>query len=147
MRVSQSIVLSDSTSAAEARRASIRMAESLGLSETKSGEAAIIVTEAARNAVIYGGGGELVLCGQKNNDGAQLDILALDRGPGIPDLQRALADGYSTGSTPGTGLGAIRRMAASFDLFSTATGTALFARVAQLGSAQAVKSTLEIAGI
>ncbi len=147
MRFSQSIVLSDSTSAAEARRVSLRMAESLGLNETKAGEAAIIVTEAARNAVIYGGGGELVLCGQKNKDAAQLDILALDRGPGIPDLPRALEDGYSTGGTPGTGLGAIRRMAASFDVFSTATGTALFARVVQFASAPVVHSTLEVAGI
>jgi anti-sigma regulatory factor (Ser/Thr protein kinase) len=147
MRLSQSIALSDSTSAAEARRLSVRMAESLGLNETKSGEAAIIVMEAARNAVIYGGGGELVLCGQKNKDEARIDILALDRGPGIPDLPRALTDGYSTGSTPGTGLGAIRRMAASFDLFSTAMGTALFARVAQPASVPTGKSTLEVAGI
>ncbi len=147
MRVSQSIALSDSTSAAEARRVSLRMAESLGLSETKSGEAAIIVMEAARNAVIYGGGGHLVLCGHKNKNETRLDILALDRGPGIPDLTRAFEDGYSTGSTPGTGLGAIRRMAASFDLFSTATGTALFARVVQPASAPTAKSTLEVAGI
>jgi anti-sigma regulatory factor (Ser/Thr protein kinase) len=118
MFLSQWVPLSDSSSTAEARRAGARIAALLGLNETRSGEAAIVITEAARNAVVYGGGGQLVLSGKKSSHETRMDIMALDKGPGIADLTRALQDGYSTGGTPGTGLGAIRRMADVFDIFS-----------------------------
>ena len=124
------------------------MAASLGLNETKSGETAIVITEAARNAVIYGGGGQLVLSGIKSKHGTRMEILALDRGPGISDLSRALQDGYSTGGTPGTGLGAIKRLAEAFDVFSNAKGTAIFARIEQMEKERhSGKSSVEFAGL
>src|SRR5947209_3880177 len=147
MFLSQIISLSDSSSTAEARRAGARMATSLGLSETKSGEAAIVITEAARNALIYGGGGQIVLSGTRCGPAAKMDILTLDRGRGISDMARALEDGYSTGGTPGTGLGAIRRIAEVFDIFSNDKGTAVFARIEQENTQQKPKSSLEIAGL
>ena len=61
MFFSSKVALKDKTSTGEARRAAIRLAEALGMDEVKTGEAAIIVTEAARNAVVHGGGGELLL--------------------------------------------------------------------------------------
>jgi anti-sigma regulatory factor (Ser/Thr protein kinase) len=147
MFLSQTVALSDSTSTAEARRAGARMAASLDLSETKSSEASIIITEAARNAVVYGGGGQLVLSGAKFNQETRLDILAMDRGPGITDISRALEDGYSTGGTPGTGLGAIRRQADAFDLFTNAKGTTVFARITEREGAQEAKPTVNIVGL
>ena len=66
-----------------------------------------------------------------------MEIVALDRGPGIADLSRALQDGYSTGGTPGTGLGAIKRMAEIFDVFSNGKGTAIFARDRAAGDSDA----------
>ena len=50
---------------------------------------------------------------------ARLDVLALDRGPGMSDVDRCLADGYSTAGSPGTGLGAIGRLADQFDIYSS----------------------------
>ena len=149
MFFSQTVSLSDFSSTAEARRAGARMAASLGLNETKSGETAIVITEAARNAVIYGGGGQLVLSGIKSKSETRMDIVALDRGPGITDLSRALQDGYSTGGTPGTGLGAIKRMAEVFDVFSSAKGTARFCphRAAGKRSALAASPSVELAGL
>jgi anti-sigma regulatory factor (Ser/Thr protein kinase) len=148
MFLSRTIPLSDSSSTAEARMAGARMAAFLGFNETKSGEIAIVITEAARNAVVYGGGGQLVLSGIKSNTETRIEILALDRGPGIADVSRALQDGYSTGGTPGTGLGAIKRMAKAFDLFSNAKGTALFARVEQPENVHhSRKSSVEFAGL
>jgi anti-sigma regulatory factor (Ser/Thr protein kinase) len=142
------VSLSDFSSTAEARRAGARMAASLGLNEKKSGETAIVITEAARNAVVYGGGGQLVLSGIKSKHETRMEILALDRGPGIADLSRALQDGYSTGGTPGTGLGAIKRMAEVFDVFSNAKGTAIFARIEQPESELRLrKSSVELAGL
>ena len=148
MFLSQTVALSDFSSTAEARRAGARMAASLGMSETKSGETAIVITEAARNAVVYGGGGQLVLSGTKSRHETRMEILALDRGPGIADLSRALQDGYSTGGTPGTGLGAIKRMAEVFDVFTSAKGTAVFARIEQPGNEHPPrKSSVEFAGL
>jgi anti-sigma regulatory factor (Ser/Thr protein kinase)/serine/threonine protein phosphatase PrpC len=146
MFLSQSIPLADSSSTAEARRAGARMAAALGLNETKAGEAAVIITEAARNAVIYGGGGQLMLSGIKSRYETRMDILALDKGPGIADLTRALQDGYSSGGTPGTGLGAIRRMAQVFDVFTNSKGTALFARVVQDEGAEHSRSAVDFSG-
>jgi anti-sigma regulatory factor (Ser/Thr protein kinase) len=147
MFLSQSIPLSDSSSTAEARRAGARMAATLGLNETKAGEAAIVITEAARNAVVYGGGGQLMLSGTKSKYETRMDILAMDKGPGIADMTRALQDGYSTGGTPGTGLGAIRRIADVFDVFSNSKGTALFARITQTEAAEAFRSSVDFAGL
>jgi hypothetical protein len=74
--------------------------------------------------------------------------VALDRGPGIVNLSQALQDGYSTGGTPGTGLGAIKRMAEVFDVFSNAKGTAVFARIEQLENEHhSRKSSVEFAGL
>lgn len=148
MFLSQTVSLSDFSSTAEARRVGARMAALLGLNETKSGETAIVITEAARNAVVYGGGGQLLLSGIKSKNETRMDIVALDRGPGIADLSRALQDGYSTGGTPGTGLGAIKRMAEAFDVFSSAKGTAIFARIEQLENERHPgKSSVELAGL
>ncbi|HEY1937840.1 MAG TPA: SpoIIE family protein phosphatase [Candidatus Angelobacter sp.] len=147
MFLSQIVALSDTSSAAEARRAGARMAASLGFNETKSGEAAIVITEAARNALNYGGGGQIVLSGLRSASVARMDILILDRGKGISDMARALQDGYSTGGTPGTGLGAIRRMAEVFDIFSNDKGTAVFARIDQEETQPKFKPSLEIAGL
>lgn len=148
MFLSQTVPLSDFSSTAEARRAGARMAASLGLNETKSGETAIVITEAARNAVVYGGGGQLLLSGIKSKNETRMDIVALDRGPGIADLSRALQDGYSTGGTPGTGLGAIKRMAEVFDVFSSAKGTAIFARIEQQENERHPgRSSVELAGL
>ena len=122
------------------------MAASLGLSETKLGETALVITEAARNAVVHGGGGYLVLSGTKSKSGTWMDIVALDRGPGIADLPRALQDGYSTGGTPGTGLGAIKRRADVFDVFSNAKGTAIFARIEQCEQ-QGSPSLVDVAAV
>ncbi|HZI58879.1 MAG TPA: SpoIIE family protein phosphatase [Verrucomicrobiae bacterium] len=146
MFLSQWVPLSDSSSAAEARREGARIAALLGLNETKSGEAAIVITEAARNAVVYGGGGQLVLAGTRSSHETRMDIMALDKGPGIADLTRALQDGYSTGGTPGTGLGAIRRLADVFDVFSNNKGTALFARIAQSEPSQESRSAVDFSG-
>jgi hypothetical protein len=59
-----------------------------------------------------------------------VEALIVDKGPGIADMERALRDGYSTAGTPGTGLGAVARVADTFDIYSKeGAGTALLVRV------------------
>ena len=58
-----------------------------------------------------------------------VELLAIDRGPGMTDVARCMSDGYSTGGTPGTGLGAVRRLADEFDIYSApGEGTIVMAR-------------------
>src|SRR5262249_26251017 len=59
-----------------------------------------------------------------------LEIVSIDRGPGLTDIEKCLTDGYSTAGSQGTGLGAIRRLSSAWDIFSQASsGTVQVARV------------------
>lgn len=75
-------------------------------------------SEIGRNTVDYGGGGTLRI--QVLRDGARRGVRLTfeDQGPGIPDLARALTDGYSTGSGLGLGLSGAKRLSNEFDVQS-----------------------------
>jgi anti-sigma regulatory factor (Ser/Thr protein kinase) len=114
----------------EARRDALRLAETHGLDATMAGRAAIVATELAKNLLRHGGGGELLLQPIVAERASVIELLAIDRGRGMQHVERCLQDGYSTGGTPGTGLGAVRRLAAEFDIYSVAgVGTVVMARV------------------
>jgi serine/threonine-protein kinase RsbT len=72
----------------------------------------------ARNALVHGGGGTVRL--QALNDGMRkgLRLTFEDRGPGIPDVELALKDGYSTGTGLGLGLSGSRRLSNEFAIDS-----------------------------
>jgi hypothetical protein len=85
-----------------------------------------VLTEAATNILKHAGHGELLV---RPLHGA-VELIALDRGPGMADVGAALADGHSTAGTPGTGLGAIRRLSNQFAIYSQpGMGTVLRALV------------------
>ena len=104
------ITAGDESQLGSARRKALTMASALDFDELHCGQLGIAVTEAARNLSSHGGGGELLLTPWQVRDAAGIDVLALDKGPGIADIGLAMRDGYSTGSTPGTGLGALARL-------------------------------------
>lgn len=121
--------MGDASRVGEARRHAAQLAAQLGLDETTAGRLALVVTELGNNLVRHAEGGRLLIA-QRQRDQPEVELLALDDGPGIADTARALADGFSTGGTPGTGLGAVRRLASDFDLHSEpGVGTVLLARV------------------
>ncbi|GLC23706.1 anti-sigma regulatory factor [Roseisolibacter agri] len=76
-------------------------------------------SELARNAVVYGGGGIARL--ETLDDGARrgLRVVFEDQGPGIPDIELALRDGFTSGNGLGLGLGGARRLVNDFDVRST----------------------------
>ena len=76
-------------------------------------------SELARNAVDYGGGGVVLLEQLLEGARAGLRITFTDRGPGIPDLELAQTDGYSTGTGLGMGLGGSRRLVNEFTIASS----------------------------
>lgn len=75
-------------------------------------------SELARNTLIYGGGGTLVLTALRDGLKKGLRLVFEDEGPGIPDIQQALQDGFTTGSGLGMGLGGARRLVSDFDIQS-----------------------------
>jgi serine/threonine-protein kinase RsbT len=77
-------------------------------------------SELGRNLLVYGGGGEVRL--DIVRDGARngLRVIFEDRGPGIPDVEQALKDGFTTGTGLGLGLGGARRLVNDFDIVSNA---------------------------
>lgn len=124
------IAVTDASQMGEARRAATRWAEVAGLSETQRAEAGIVATELGNNLAKYGTGGKMLIQPRSVGGAAGLEILAIDSGPGMADVQRCMQDGFSTGGTPGTGLGAVRRIAAEFDLCSIPElGTVVLARI------------------
>jgi anti-sigma regulatory factor (Ser/Thr protein kinase) len=127
---SQRTALDDVSQVGEVRRLASANCRANGLDETLAGRVAVVVTEAATNAVRHGRGGELLIRSLEAGEARGLEVLTLDRGPGIADVGRALGDGHSTGGTPGTGLGAIRRLSTVFDLYTVpGQGTAVLAQV------------------
>ncbi|MGE5538866.1 MAG: anti-sigma regulatory factor [Gemmatimonas sp.] len=75
-------------------------------------------SEIARNTIDYGGGGKLVLEDVRAGVRKGIRLVFSDQGPGIPDIQRALTDGYTTGSGLGLGLSGAKRLSSEFDIKS-----------------------------
>lgn len=141
----QRFVIDDATKVGEARRAAQTLA-TFEFNAELAGKVAIAATELANNMHRHAGGGELLVQLLGSGDDAVLELLALDRGPGMSDVTQCMRDGYSTGGTPGTGLGAVKRLASEFDIHSHAgEGTVVMARfgASQLHRYGAVNVPLE----
>jgi anti-sigma regulatory factor (Ser/Thr protein kinase) len=137
--IHSSTAITDQSTVGEARRTALQHAQVLGFDEASRSNIGITVTEMASNVLIHGRGGEILLCPSGEPGGpAWLDVLALDAGPGIRDMARAMEDGFSTSGTAGEGLGAVKRLAHASSVFSTeGKGTVSWARF-QLGTLPAV---------
>jgi anti-sigma regulatory factor (Ser/Thr protein kinase) len=126
----RSFEIGDASGVAFARRGASEAARIAALGETDAGRLAIVLTEAATNILKHAGHGELLV---RALEGA-VELIALDSGPGMADVGIALADGHSTAGTPGTGLGAIRRLSNQFAIYSQpGVGTVLRVLVQKSG--------------
>jgi anti-sigma regulatory factor (Ser/Thr protein kinase) len=126
----QSLIVTESSQVAQARRAVAVLAARHGLDEEDAGRAALVATEICSNLVKHGGGGELLAQPLERGDARGVGLIGLDKGPGIADVAKCLRDGFSTGGSPGTGLGAINRMSQLFDVYSQpGHGTAVVAQL------------------
>lgn len=76
------------------------------------------ISEVARNIVKYAGRGEIALWVGSNGASTGIVVQARDKGPGIPDLELAMRDGYSTGKGLGLGLPGAKRLMDEFDIQS-----------------------------
>jgi serine/threonine-protein kinase RsbT len=91
----------------------------LGLSLVEQTKIVTAASELARNTVIYGGGGEMRVEQVRQGDKRiGLRLIFEDRGPGIPDIDLALRDGYTTGNGLGLGLNGARKLSHEFAIQS-----------------------------
>lgn len=100
------------------RQAVRRLAVEIKLSLVDQTKIVTAASELARNLLVYGGGGEVTLEVLQEGMRQGLRVHFVDRGPGIPDLDLALRDGYTSGSGMGLGLGGARRLVNEFNLQS-----------------------------
>ncbi len=113
LRAEQDIVL--------ARQGVRRLTQELGFGIVDQTKMVTAASELARNAVIYGGGGEMRW--ETLNEGARrgLRLHFVDKGPGIPNIERAMTDGWTSGTGMGLGLSGAKRLVNEFEI-ETAVG-------------------------
>lgn len=132
-------LIQDVSQVGESRRLGQKLAAQLAFDTTQAGKLAIVTTELANNIIKHGTAGELLFRPLEHaGEPVGVEVLAIDNGRGMGDVARHLVDGYSTAGTSGTGLGAIRRLADDFAIYSTpGKGTAVVSRVRANGRAVA----------
>jgi anti-sigma regulatory factor (Ser/Thr protein kinase) len=136
--------IADPSHIGEARRSAAEIARKAGGNEAQLGRIALVATEMATNVVKHaaGAGGSLVIDRFGDAAGSGVELVAIDKGPGMADVRACLADGYSTAGSAGTGLGAIARQADVFGVYSRpGLGTAILARFTFAASAENAAGT------
>lgn len=99
-----------------------RLAASLGFGTKDCDEIVLAVTELATNLTKHTQGGTITLLATERRTGIQVE--SEDHGPGIPNVEQAMTDGYSTAGSLGTGLGTVNRLMHELEFYSLSpTGT------------------------
>ena len=115
---SEIVPIQTSSDVVMARQATRSAASEMGFSLVDQTKMVTAASELARNTLDYGGGGTMRL--ETLNEGPRrgLRLVFEDQGPGIPDVQLALKDGFTSGGGLGLGLGGARRLVNDFDIQS-----------------------------
>jgi anti-sigma regulatory factor (Ser/Thr protein kinase) len=123
-------------------------ADSAGFGAEDGYRAGLVATELASNLVKHARDGEVLVRLVGRAPSGEIELIAIDRGPGMPDISRSLLDGHSTAGTPGNGLGAVRRLADHFDIFSqVGRGSIVIARLRAGRTGQSRRHRIAVAGV
>ncbi len=93
-----------------------RLSQELGFSLVDQTKLVTATSELARNTVKYGGGGEMRAESMQRGKQVGLRVSFVDQGPGIPDVDQAMKDGWSTGQGLGLGLSGAKRLVNDFEI-------------------------------
>jgi serine/threonine-protein kinase RsbT len=102
----------------EARQKGRELAASLGFSGGDLAVIATAISELARNIIEYADNGEIVLSATQQGARQGIVVVARDEGPGIPNIEQAMQDGFSTGKSLGLGLPGAKRLMDEFEIAS-----------------------------
>lgn len=120
----------DASRIGEARREAATLARRLDFSEQDESRVALVATELATNLHRHATGDRWFMArALRLPDGPEVELIALDGGPGIVSLEDAERDGFSTAGGRGEGMGAMRRAADALEVHTSPGGTALLARL------------------
>jgi serine/threonine-protein kinase RsbT len=123
------VVIASAADIVTARQRGREMAAQIGFNGSDLTVIATAISELARNIVEYAGDGEITLAPAQKGTRVGIQIVARDLGPGIPDLAKALQDGYTTGKGLGLGLPGVRRLMDDFEIASVVSdGTTVTVR-------------------
>ncbi len=123
------VAVEEPSQVGEARRLAMRVAAEAGFDESARSDIGIVATEAATNVVRHGARGEVLITEFEGAGGPGLEVVCVDHGPGMRDVEARMRDGHSSAGTMGGGLGAMRRLAHDFSIYSApGVGTALVCR-------------------
>jgi serine/threonine-protein kinase RsbT len=114
----ETISVGDSGDIVAVRQAVRRQALSINLSLVDQTKIVTAASELARNMLLYGGGGQVTLEPLEEGVRRGLRVQFIDSGPGIPDVDLAMRDGFTTGSGMGLGLGGAKRLVNEFKIES-----------------------------
>ena len=115
---SETMVVRTSEDVVKVRQATRGQAVTIGFSLVDQTKIVTAASEIARNAIDYGGGGTVTLDLVRSGNRKGLRLVFVDQGPGIPDVARALEDGYTTGGGRGLGLSGAKRLSNEFHIQS-----------------------------
>jgi anti-sigma regulatory factor (Ser/Thr protein kinase) len=143
------VAVEDQSQVGEARRVAMRVAADAGFDEHGRSDVGIVATEAATNVVRHAGRGEVLISEIQSRAGRTgIELVCVDRGPGMSDVDACMRDGYSSGGTMGGGFGAMRRLADGFSIYSApGVGTALVCRFWEAGNGSATAGDVTWAGV
>jgi anti-sigma regulatory factor (Ser/Thr protein kinase) len=120
----------DQSHVSETRRRATEMASRQGFGDVDGGRVALVATELATNILKHGNGGEILAGTYGEGTESGIELIALDKGPGMSNVAASLADGHSTAGTAGQGFGAVVRQSHFVDIASwPGHGTAILARL------------------
>ena len=114
----QQLIVHDPSEVGVARRAGARLAADLGFNEVRAGQLALLITESATNILKHARTGEILLRAVYDGDRSGVEVLAIDKGPGLSDLEQQMVDGASSAGTYGVGLGAMQRLSQTIDIYT-----------------------------
>jgi anti-sigma regulatory factor (Ser/Thr protein kinase) len=112
------VEIADSSGVAEARRAAAALAALARLDDNACGELALAMTEAGGNILKHAQRGRILVRVIERDRAFGVEVLAIDRGPGMANVAESMRDGHSTAGSPGTGMGALQRMTTGFEIWS-----------------------------
>jgi serine/threonine-protein kinase RsbT len=115
---SETLLVLSTDDVVRVRQLTREWAITMGFSLVEQTKLVTAASELARNTLIYGGGGKVVLEALHETKRRGLQLTFIDEGPGIPDIELALKDGYTTGGGLGLGLGGAKRLVNEFEIVS-----------------------------
>jgi anti-sigma regulatory factor (Ser/Thr protein kinase) len=142
------VPVNETSQPAAARFAARGLADRVGFTETDSYRVGLVATELATNLVKHARAGEVLLRAACDDSGPELELLAVDRGPGMANVSASLVDGHSTTGSAGIGLGAVRRLSEEFDIHSCIPhGTVVLARLRGRSAARPPSTPFVVTGV